>query len=157
MGEPRATVGPAATEEAPGAYVVRRPPGWSMLMTGRPATQPANTTTPFPAARTGVQGGPRTSAPRWPAANGWGGGPKGRVTVRSPSIGGLQRTPRSGAGDGAEVGSAVAGMGAKRTVEPRSRRARRGARTGERSRRTAAGGGARGGLGTTGPRGGPPA
>src|SRR3954447_26197039 len=100
MGEPRATVWPAATEEATGSYVVRRAPGWSMLTTGRPATQPAHTTTPVPAARTGGQGVPRRSAPRWPAANGWGGGSKGRVTVRSPSIGGLQRTARAGAGDG---------------------------------------------------------
>ena len=64
MGEPRATRWPAATDGSTGSYVVRRPSAWSMLITGRPATIPANTTTPSPAASTGDQGVPPRSTPR---------------------------------------------------------------------------------------------
>src|SRR4051794_41849853 len=113
MGEPRATVWPAATEEATGSYVVRRPLGWSMLTTGRPATQPANTTTPFPAARTGVQGVPCRSAPRWPAVNGWGGGAKGRGAGGAPALGGVPRAARGGAGGGGGGGPPGGGVGAE--------------------------------------------
>ena len=75
IGEPRATRWPAPTEGSTGSYVVRRPPAWSMLTTGRPATMPGEHDHP-------VAGGehrrdrarPARSTPRWPAAYGCGGG-----------------------------------------------------------------------------------
>src|SRR4051794_41766684 len=111
MGEPRATVWPAATEEATGSYVVRRPLGWSMLTTGRPATHPANTTTPFPVARTGVQGVPCRSAPRWPAGNGWGGGAEGGGGGGGAVLWGPPGGPPGGAGGGGGGGGPGGGGG----------------------------------------------
>ena len=63
-GSPARRRWPAATDGSTGSYVVRRPPAWSMLTTGRPATIPANTTTPSPAASTARPGAPPRSTPR---------------------------------------------------------------------------------------------
>jgi hypothetical protein len=121
MGEPRRTCCPAATDGSTGSYVVRRPSGCSMLTSGRPATIPANTTMPSPAASTGDTAAPARSAPRCPAANGSGGGSKGRVTASSPASGAHQR-PTAAAG-----GAATAGEGAS-TAERTTSRGRRRAR-----------------------------
>src|SRR5688572_23365436 len=56
-----------------------------MLTTGRPATIPANATTPSPAARTEVPTAPARSTPRWPGPYACGGASKGRATTRSAS------------------------------------------------------------------------
>src|SRR3954447_16273518 len=102
MGEPRATGWPAATDGSTGSYVVRSPPACSMLTTGRPATIPAKTTTPFPAASTGTPGAPRRWTPRCAAADGDGGAATGRVTGAAGS-GRVQRGTAAAA-----TGSAVA-------------------------------------------------
>ena len=77
-----------------------------MLTTGRPATIPANTTTPSPAARTGAPGAAARSTPRCPAAYGPGGGSKERVTTGAPSTGATQGATAAGT-----VGAAAAGAG----------------------------------------------
>jgi hypothetical protein len=77
----------ADTDALTGSYVVRRPSGWSMLTTPTPATDPAKTTTPAPAASTASPGCPARSTPRCPASHGWGGGSKGRVTTGVPGSG----------------------------------------------------------------------
>jgi hypothetical protein len=60
--------------------VVRTPFACATLTTGRPATVPAKTTVPGPAAKIGVPAGPARSTPRWPASQGRGGGSKPRET-----------------------------------------------------------------------------
>src|SRR3954467_13346082 len=48
---------------AAASAVARSPPGWSMPAAGRPATMPANTTTPSRAASTGAPGTAARSTP----------------------------------------------------------------------------------------------
>ena len=126
MVEPRATAWPAATTGSTGSYVVRRPSAWPMLTTGRPATMPANTTTPSPAARATAAGAPARSTPRCPGPYGEDGGSNGRVT-RGGSPSGETQSARNGV---ASAGSAVAELDPD---VPRTRarsRTREAARTG---------------------------
>src|SRR4051812_22127821 len=104
MGDPRATASPAATEGSTGSYVVRRPPAWSMLTTGRPATIPANATTPSPAASTEAPGAAARSTPRCPGPNGPAGASNARVTGGDPGSGHAHCAPGTAAGGSATAG-----------------------------------------------------
>src|SRR4051794_8079391 len=68
-----------------------------MLTTPRPATDPANATTPAPAASIADPGEPARSTPRCPASHGCGGGVKVRVTAGVPGVGHRQPAPAGGA------------------------------------------------------------
>src|SRR3954470_336940 len=104
-----------------------------MLTTGRPATIPAEPTTPSPAASTGDPGGPARSTPRCPAAYGLAGGSNGRVTTSSPPTGADQRAV---VGAGGTTGSAAADTGASTAASTRTA-PRKGIRTGRASRSAA--------------------
>src|SRR5262249_41228403 len=73
-----------------------------------PATDPANDTTPSPAARAGVPGAAARSMPRWPGPYANAGAWNGRTTA--PSTGGshvAQAGGADGVGAGADAGSDV--------------------------------------------------
>lgn len=61
------------------------------MTTGRPATGPANVTTPGAAARTSEPGAAARSTPRWPAAHGWDG-----ASNRPTTSAGLPSGPSTG-------------------------------------------------------------
>ncbi len=116
MGEPRVTTWPAPTEWSTGSYVVRRPSAWSMLTNGRPATIPANATTPSPAARTGAPAGPWRSTPRCPGAYVCGGASNGRPTGNGPASGAVHSATWSRGLSGAAVAGAGGRAAASRTI-----------------------------------------
>jgi hypothetical protein len=75
--------------------VVRRPPEWSIETTPRPASIPANTTTPAPTESTGSPGAPARSTPRCPGPYGFAGGSNARVTGGRPASGQPHGPPRA--------------------------------------------------------------
>src|SRR4051812_13491544 len=91
-----------------------------MLTTGRPATIPANATTPSPAARTAAPGAAARSTPRCPAPYGPAGGSNARVTAGVPFSG----QPHAAAGTAGD-GSATAGTGASSAGTRTARRSGR--------------------------------
>src|SRR5262249_19725714 len=75
------------------SYVVRNPPGWLSDTTPRPATTPANTTVPAPAASTGSPAAAARSTPRCPGPYRSAGGWKPRTTAGDPDSGQPNRRP----------------------------------------------------------------
>ncbi len=92
---PASTACPASTIGVSGSYVVRSPPAWSTLTTPRPATGPANATTPGPAATTASPERPERSTPRCPGSHGCGGGSNPRTTANGSSSGQTQEPATS--------------------------------------------------------------
>lgn len=86
------------------------------VTTGRPATMPAKSTTPSPAARTRAPGVPARSTPRWPGNHGRGGGSNGRTTRAGPSTGHRKTSSGTGRDDGTTAGR-------PESVSPRERSA----------------------------------
>lgn len=125
-GSPAATTRPADTDASTGSYVVRTTP-CRTLTTPRPATDPANTTTPAPAARTGCPTRAARSTPRCPGDHAVFGASNPRSTAGRGSSGHTHRRgcaaarTAPGAADGPAIDNAAASNNRTGTIGRRPR------------------------------------